>query len=217
MPTSRQLLLVSMAFLAACGGSSDGSGGGGDAGASTGGDEALTHGFVALRFEGDAATYAGTDTIVATMNYGPCLTTFYADNPQMRQYGNFGQQIFGDGSAGGEGWKSRLCGDDIDHSPCEIVWITQRIDTVQQLAVTYQVSEAMNDGTLLFGPIPTSDTALCDGEALPVVTVDISETTGIRGIDAEGHDLWRATTVTPNAASTGQSDPMVVSAAPVGG
>ena len=114
------------------------------------------------------ATYAGTDTVVATMSYGPCLTAFYDDNPQMRQYGNFGQQIFGDGSAGGEGWKARLCGDDIDHSPCEIVWITQRFDTVQQLAVTYQVSEAMHDGTLLFGPIPTAATAQCDGDALPI-------------------------------------------------
>lgn len=217
VPHLRLILSFSTAILTACGGSSDGGGGGGDAGGSGGEDDDLTHGFVAVRFDGDAATYAGTDTVVATMSYGPCLTAFYDDNPQMRQYGNFGQQIFGDGSAGGEGWKARLCGDDIDHSPCEIVWITQRFDTVQQLAVTYQVSEAMHDGTLLFGPIPTAATAQCDGDALPMVTADISETTGIRGIDAEGHDLWRATSVTPNAASTGQSDPMVVTAALVGG
>ncbi len=204
-----------MVALSGCGDAEDPAGEGGGGGDSTGGGEdGLTHGFVALRFSGDASLFAGTQTVVATLSYGPCLSSFYDANPQMRQYGNFGQLVFGDGSTGGEGWKSRLCGDAIDHTACSIVWITQRFDSVHQLAVTYELGGDLTEGTLLFGPLPTAETAQCDDDMPPTVIASTGET--IRGTDADGHDRWHTMSVVPSQAATNQVEPMVVQAVAIG-
>ncbi|HWB82407.1 MAG TPA: hypothetical protein VG755_45910 [Nannocystaceae bacterium] len=204
-------------------------GGGGDgstesSSTSTGGDEgsdidpSLSHGFVRLHFtraEGAAGDFfATTDTVIATLSYGDCLSAFYAGNPNLQQYGMAGGPIFGRLAQGGEGWQDRLCAaNTAEHVDCSIVWITQQFDdATKDLTVTYRVHAPLEEGVLLFGPIPTAATAGC---AAP--TVEVSGTATVIGQDADEVGLWQLDTSAPNEAMTNQDDPIVIGAAPAAG
>jgi hypothetical protein len=189
---------------------------------SSGGDEgsdidpSLSYGFVRLHFtrsEGAAGDFfATTDTVIATLSYGECLSTFYASHPDLRQYGMAGAPIFGHLAQGGEGWQDRLCAPTTaEHVDCSIVWITQQIDdATKDLTITYRVSAPLEDGVLLFGPIPTAATSGCEAP-----TVGLGGNATVVGKNADDEDLWHLDTFAPAEAMTNQADPIVLGVVPV--
>jgi len=163
----------------------------------------------------DASILDQTVTVVVSMDYGECLTAYYEANPFVRQDGELGGEIFGDAAAGGEGWKDLLCSPLFgDHAPCSVVWITQRVDVEQSLTITYDVTGDLATKPIFFGPLPTPNTANCADGTTP--TVRIIDATKIRGIDAEGDDLWEAASWAPDEAASLDEAPIVVTVAPLG-
>jgi hypothetical protein len=164
----------------------------------------------------DASILDQTVTVVIAMDYGECLTAYYEANPFVRQDGELGAGIFGDAEAGGEGWKDLLCSPLFgDHAACSIVWITQRVDAVQSLTITYDITADLATKPLFFGPLPTPEVAACTGGTTP--SVRVVDGMSIRGIDAEGNDLWEAESWVPEEAASQDEAPIVVTVAPVGG
>lgn len=162
----------------------------------------------------DASILDQTVTVVLSMDYGECLTAYYEANPFVRQDGELGAEIFGDAEAGGEGWKDLLCSPLFgDHAPCSIVWITQRVDVEQSLTITYDVTGDLATKPLFFGPLPTPETASCAGDTTP--SVRIIDSTKIRGIDAQGDDLWEAESWAPDEAASLDEAPIIVTVAPL--
>ncbi len=221
-----QLIFGLVAGLAGCGG---GGGGGGESSAdgsssssSEGGDyeDSLTHGYVRLEFaraDGVAVDpFASTDTVIATLAYGPCLSSFYTSHPSMQQYGVAGAPVFGGLAQGGEGWQDRLCAGNVgEHVDCSIVWITQQFDATQDLTITYRIDSPLEGGALLFGPIPTAHTAQCAAGTTP--TVEMTGTATVIGKDVDDNDVWHMDSFAPGEAATGDDAPIVVSVVPVGG
>jgi hypothetical protein len=186
-------------------------------GGSTGVDVELQHGFVHLLLQADPAgmedPFVGTNRIEVTMLYEECLFGFYEANPSWAQTGPDGEDVFGPLSSGGEGWLDRLCEVPLaDLVDCQVETISQQLDPIPALRVTYSV-DAMLDGRVLpFGPLPTAELAQCEGGTLP--TVRITNGDAIRGFD--GVDpVWHALSFEPDSAATDQPEPIAVVAEPI--
>jgi hypothetical protein len=177
-------------------------------------EEILTHGYVKLelrRGESQASNpYVGTSTVVATMQYRECLDNFYGSNPDLRQTGVEGETIFGGEDLGGEGWADRLCeaGTESQMAECTIAGIDQKLDQVKQLTVTYAITGEAENRVLLFGPLPTKETAGCLD---PIVRVAANG--AISGNDGSGNKIWVTESFSPTEAITGQGGAIVVRAA----
>lgn len=177
-------------------------------------EEILTHGYVKLelrRGESQAADpYIGTSTVVATMQYRECLDNFYEGNPDLRQTGVEGETVFGGEDLGGEGWTDRLCesGTEPKMAECTIAGVDQKLDQVKQLTVTYAVTGDIENRVLLFGPLPTKETAGCLD---PIVRVAANG--AISGNDGSGNKIWVTESFSPTEAITGQGGAIVVRAA----
>lgn len=180
-------------------------------------EELLTHGFVQLEFQrGESQAenpYVGTAQVVATMEYEECLTAFYENNPAMRAEGPDGALVFGREEDGGEGWADRLCqsGQADSQAKCEIVSIDQKLDTVKQMTITYQIEGNLEGYRLLFGPIPTQATAECVAPTSPVVRVGANG--AVKGKNGSGSDIWTTESFSPGSAVTGQGAPIRIGAA----
>lgn len=171
-----------------------------------GDDDVLRNGYVRLRMGTDALPAPVPDTmkVVATLRYGECLTDFYDANPSMRQEGERGAKDFGDRDAGGEGWRDRLCdGDVVAAVDCEVLAIDQHLGGPDQLTVTYAVEHVLDNSELLFGPLPTVETAKCASGQLP--TVQVASSDSVHGEDANGTVIWQAYTFDPSKVATGPS------------
>lgn len=170
-----------------------------------GGDDELRNGYVRvqlLRSESQASfPDEGTSRVIATLQYGECLSDFYADNPAQRQEGTVGAGDFGDGADGGEGWLDRLCDGSVEGTaPCEVVSIVQNVE-VGRLTVTYDVEEFHDNSQVVFGPLPTVETAGCAAGLLPTVRVVSNDS--LRGEDVEGNVIWNAASFDPLEVATG--------------
>jgi hypothetical protein len=178
------------------------------------------HGYVKISFAPpadapDASILDQTVTIVVAMDYGQCLVDYYEANPFVRQDGELGAPIFGDAAMGGEGWEDLLCSPLFgDHAACSIVWITQRFDVVKSLTITYDVTADLATKPLFFGPLPTPEVASCSGGLTPSITV--VSAMSVRGIDAEGNDLWEAESWAPDEVASRDEAPLVVTVTPLG-
>ena len=180
--------------------------------------EPLTHGTIALEFHrGEsqpASPFPGTVKVIATMEYLECLTAFYDANPGLRQEGPDGAEVFGKKDLGGEGWTDRLCDSKRTamQAKCEILEIRQQLDVVKQLTITYQIQQDNLEGLrLLFGPIPTTETAECDGGLDSRMRVGSNG--AIKGQDSSGNTVWETEAFSPAEALTDQGAPIRIAAA----
>ncbi len=151
-----------------------------------------THGYVEVLFARAASEtespYTGTSQVQVQMAYGDCYQQFYSANPNWAIDGEDGALIFGPEADGGEGWRDRLCSEDIGgRAECEVADIQQLLDAATRLTVTYNLIGPLESRTLLFGPLPLGDLAACDGGFAPRVSLEIG---GTRGLDAEGTQVW---------------------------
>ncbi len=176
------------------------------------------HGFIQLDMQrGESqmdSPYPGTAVVIATLEYQECLNAFYSANVAYQQQGPDGPAIFGGKEEGGEGWADRLCkqGTVRGMAECEIESIEQSIDVVNQLTVTYLIKEPNIEGKrLLFGPIPTEETAACENGELP--TVRVGGSGAITGENGNGDRLWDTESFSPPEAVTGQGAPIRIGAA----
>ncbi|HWB80586.1 MAG TPA: hypothetical protein VG755_36730 [Nannocystaceae bacterium] len=180
----------------------------------------LSHGFVQLRLaRAESATedpFVGTAQVIAVLQYAECLTAFYDANPNLRQDGPDGAAIFGGDELGGEGWLDRLCSPAIvGHVDCSVDAIVQDLGATKRLTVVYTVSGPIEDGLLLFGPLPTEATAMCDGGVQPIVRV--ASTDAVTGNAENGTQLWGTESFSPSEAVTNQMSPIQIHAVAVGG
>lgn len=179
--------------------------------------EVLTHGSIAFEFHRgesqESNPFLGTVIVVASMDYQECLSNFYDANPGMRQEGVEGAEIFGGRDLGGEGWTDRLCDTERTsmQAKCTVVGMRQQLENVKQLQVTYQIeTDNLENLRLAFGPIPTAETAECEGGLDPRVRVSPS---AVKGEDASENTIWDSETFTPPEAVVNQGAPIRIAAA----
>jgi hypothetical protein len=179
--------------------------------------EPLTHGTVALEFHrGESQAdnpFLGTATVQVTMEYLECLSAFYDANPSMRQEGPDGAEVFGSKELGGEGWTDRLCHDKRtdQQAKCSILEIDQKLEVVKQLTITYQLEQDNLEGArLLFGPIPTDETAECEAGLDARMRIGVN---GAKGKDGSDNTIWDTEAASPNEVITDQGAPIRIAAA----
>ncbi len=175
-----------------------------------------THSFVKVLFaraqsEADSP-YTGTAQVQIQMAYENCYQTFYEANPNWAVDGEDGAEVFGTVEDGGEGWKDRLCDENVSSlADCEVVEFQQLLDVATRLTVTYNVSGPLENRVLLFGPLPDKELADCEGGLSPRVRL---ETGGTRGVDASGAQVWGVSSVSSSGeAVPGDGAELVVNAA----
>lgn len=192
-------LCLAVAFTA-CGRS-----GGGDP--STDPDAArAAHGDVAFalrRVESEAGSpFAGTQRVVATLDYRECLVDFYAGDPDWRQDGELGEPVF-------EIWQEELCADAL--FDCAVAEIDQDLESSPpRLTVTYDVEGDIEDHEVDFGPLPHASLAGCNGGADPIVR--LGDASAVYGEDANGEVIWGIESFNPDQAATGQGLPITIRA-----
>jgi hypothetical protein len=164
----------------------------------------------------DASLLEKTDRLLIAMDYGECLQDYYESHPEEQQYGEQGPAVFGGAAMGGEGWLDLLCSPLFGtHAPCTTVFVTQRFDTVRNLTVTYESLADIGTMPLLFGPIPTAETAGCAGGLQPMM--ELNDTTLVRGLDVDEFQLWQGEAAVPTAIASRDPDPVVVTVVPYEG
>jgi hypothetical protein len=167
-----------------------------------------THGFVEVQFARALSEtenpYNGTSQVQVQMTYGDCYQQFYAANPNWAIDGEDGALVFGTEEDGGEGWRDRLCTEDVGgRAECEVTEIQQLLENqAQRLSITYTLTGPLESRTLLFGPLPLSDLAECDGGFAPRVAI---ETGGTRGLDANGAQVWQVLSTSTTEVAPGDS------------
>ncbi len=184
------------------GGSSDGSGevpttGGSESGSSGstgggGGPEGFGFACVDLaRGEGvEGDPFAGTQKIVVTLDYQPCLIDYYINkSPDMRQTGTKGAFVF-------EHWKDRLCTEAVTgRIDCEVESLEQVLmetgTEAYRMTATYVTPQPdqLDGRTVLWGPAPLTDYAGC-AEGLEA-SASLSSLSGVIGLDADGATIWQ--------------------------
>lgn len=171
----------------------------------------FTNGYVKLRFvRGESQTanpYVSTTRVTVSMDYQTCLQDYYDADPDQRQDGRDGELVFGPADLGGEGWQDRLCEDlESSQAACSINKITQELEMgIPHITVEYNLTAPELEGrVLLFGPLPTSETADC---ADPEVRVSSSLPSGYNG---PGDQIWIAENISPTKAYTNQGGDIVI-------
>jgi hypothetical protein len=151
--------------------------------------------------------FAGTVQIVATVQYGDCLTAYYADDADRRFDGEIGSALV-------EEWIDRLCDEAIDLEmpiDCTVARIDQHLDGgPAQLEVGYAVTGDLAGRQLAVGPLPNETEARCPGGALPEVHVG-----AVRGLDGAGVLLWQGQSVSQTDAVVDQGAAVTIYAARV--
>ncbi len=153
--------------------------------------EADGFGFACLKLrKGDGVAgdpFAGTQRIVVTLDYDPCLVDYYLGRPEMQQGQPLGDEVF-------TRWQSRLCSESVaGRVACEVEAMTQVFDAtnaVYKLVVGYVMltPETLDGGILLWGPAPMAEEAACE---VGVPTVRLTSQYGLLGLGAMGDTLWR--------------------------
>lgn len=172
-------------------------------------DECLldNFGFACVEFaigegvEGDP--FLGTDTVVITMAYEPCLISYYEDkHPEMRADGpaNAGGKVFA-------GWQTLLCAQEVEgRADCAVESFQQTLSSagmnpIYNMSVTYKTPNPgqLAGGKLLWGPAPLEEFAECDAGDRPFVR--LTGLADVVGLDAGGELLWdlQSFGVTPRA------------------
>ncbi len=175
-----------------------------------------THSYVKVLFaraQSEAESpYTGTTQVQIQMAYENCYQSFYQAFPNWAVDGEDGAEVFGTLEDGGEGWKDRLCQEDVaSRAECEVTEFQQLLDVATRLTVTYNVSGPLENRVLLFGPLPTKELADCEGGLSPRVRL---ETGGTRGLDSSGSQVWRVSSVSASGeAVPGDGAELVVNAA----
>lgn len=175
-----------------------------------------THGYVRIQFAratSEASNpYEGTAQVQLQMAYEDCYQNFYTTNPNWAIDGVDGSLVFGTLEDGGEGWRDRLCEEDEGgRAECEVVEFQQLLDADSRLTVTYNLNGPLESRTLLFGPLPLADLTECEGGLSPRVRLNVG---GTRGLDANGQQVWSATSVSDNGkAAPGGGGSLTVSGA----
>lgn len=151
------------------------------------------YGVVELEFHAGSAASDGQAEVAATVQYLECLTAFYDEHMDLRQSGAEGESIFAD-------WKGRLC--DESSVDCEVTAITQTLDgTISVLTVEYATTASIDRGTLVVGPLPTTDTAGCTAEV---------HLRSVVGRDAAGSNVWTVESFSASDAVVGQGAPISI-------
>jgi hypothetical protein len=140
--------------------------------------------------EGDP--FAGTDKVVVTMYYEPCLIDYYTEkHPEMRLDGpaDKGGQVFA-------AWKTRLCEEEVEgRIDCSVDSFEQTLQDggvtpIYNMTVTYRTPNPgqLDGGMLLWGPGPVTEYADCDDGGYPFVR--LTGLSDVVGLDAFGEPLW---------------------------
>lgn len=167
-----------------------------------------THGFVEVRFARASSEtenpYEGTSQVQIQMTYGNCYQQFYATNPNWAIDGEDGALVFGSEEDGGEGWRDRLCGEDVGgRAECQVSDIQQLLEgDRQRLTVTYSLNGPLESRVLLFGPLPLADLTECDGGLAPRVAIVVG---GTRGLDSDDGQVWQVLSTNTNEVAPGDS------------
>ncbi len=175
-----------------------------------------THGFVKIQFaraQSEAESpYSGTTQVEIQMTYEACYQEFYAANANWGLEGEDGELVFGSLEAGGEGWMDRLCEEDVGgRADCEVVGYQQLLDDSSRLTVTYNITGPLESRLLLFGPLPNSELAECDGGFAPRVRLEVG---GTRGLNSDGDTVWTVSTVSDSGvAAPGDGGALTINAA----
>ncbi|MBV1857972.1 MAG: hypothetical protein KUG77_06130, partial [Nannocystaceae bacterium] len=175
-----------------------------------------THGFVKIQFaraQSEAESpYTGTTQVDIQMTYEACYQNFYSSFPNWGLEGEDGELAFGTLEDGGEGWKDRLCEEDVGgRADCEVVGFAQLLDDSSRLTVTYNITGPLEARVLLFGPLPKSELAECDGGFAPRVRLEVG---GTRGLDAADDVVWTVSTVSDSGvAAPGDGGALTINAA----
>ncbi len=104
----------------------------------------------------EAVEFPPSPLIAVSLEYGECLLDYYEANPDARQDGVDGAEIF-------DSWLDRLCEGGSGFAPCEVVSIEQHLEIERpKLTVEYEIDGELEGRRLLVGPFPTSETADCD-------------------------------------------------------
>lgn len=174
-----------------------------------------THGFVKIQFgraQSEASSpYEGTTQVEIQMTYEACYQQFYGANANWGLEGEDGALVFGTIEDGGEGWKDRLCEEDVGgRADCEVVDFQQLLDDTSRLTVTYNITGPLEGRVLLFGPLPDAELAQCDGGFAPRVRL---ETGGTRGLNSDGAAVWSVSSVNPAVGAPGDGGALTINAA----
>ncbi len=181
------------------------------------GPEELEHGTVKVRFRRapnvDTNPFVGTVNVEITLDYLDCIIDFYNRTPDYTQEGVVGLPVFGTADQGGEGWVDRLCdNDDPEAADCNVVSIEQELVMSQRLTVLYEMTGEIEDRYVEFGPLPTEETAACEGFGQPIVRVGSNG--AVRGLNGNGDTVWETVSFDPDKAATGQGQAIEISGGP---
>ena len=151
-----------------------------------------THGFVKIQFaraqSESSSPYEGTSQVEIQMTYEDCYQQFYSANQNWGLESEDGALVFGTLEDGGEGWKDRLCEEEVGgRAECEVNSFQQLLDDTSRLTVGYNITGPLEGRVLLFGPLPNKELAECDGGFAPRVRLEVG---GTRGLDANGDVVW---------------------------
>ena len=122
----------------------------------------------------DDAAFNGTIKVEISLDYEECLRDFYNANPEYQKGGLKDAEIFGTLADGGEGWKDRLCDQDLSGQvDCTVDSFVQELsDSSNYLLVTYSVSGELSFRQVPFGPLPDASLANCEAGLEPQVRVE---------------------------------------------
>lgn len=165
------------------------------------------HGTVMIELQRSAqepmSPFIGTEFIVAFLDYGECLTDFYAnEHPEYAQEGTEGEPIF-------EAWANDELCDPARYAsnrpivPCQVADFTQIVGSqglqdTYRLAVTYEIEDDAIEGLYVpYGPLPGQPLAGCT----PVVTLTGAS---VQGRDAAMNVVWQIASFENPTARVGQ-------------
>ena len=169
------------------------------------------HGVVVLELRrGDSQVddpFVGTTRVEVTLLYRDCLIGFYEANPDWRQVGVEGSAVFE-----AVVLENTLC-EAMDPllADCTVTQITQELDVTKALTVAYDVTGALENRELHFGPLPDAALAACPDGGLPIVRV--GSVAAVRGFDVNGTGIWATESFSPAEAATDQGGAISIRAA----
>jgi len=161
------------------------------------------HGFVKVRLFAlsDPRTFDGTVRVDVSLEYGQCLSDFYAGSGvALQQSGLEGEPIFAR-------WQSELCAVDLDApAECEAIAIAQDLEPGPgTLRLEYEVTDLGDTQQLAVGPIPRQSLTGCP----PVMELAPAL---VSGFGATGEKLWETLTFEPAEAEVDQGESIQIRA-----
>lgn len=185
-----------------------------DGGDGMGSPAAVPHGAVLMAFVRSEAEptdpFEGTSTLSITMEYGPCLRTFYREHPRLAQSQPEGHDVFEAALDDGE---TPLCDTPrpFPRGHCRVHDIVQTLDERPRLTVTFEQVEKLEFVGVPLGPIPSPEAAQCPGGRYDT-TMLLRTAADVVPLDAAGEPPWFVESFAPDMPVVGANGAVVVHA-----